>query len=271
MEYTTGGTSWRQAVRRAAAVFRLRHRPSRPRSLWSVVVPVIMLTAGVLFTMSATTAKGTTLREERTPELAQLLEERQADVDRSTARAEGLRADIDNLTNGLAAGNTPIAAEVERRQTYEQAAGLTTLHGPGLTVRLNDAPRLPDGSFPDVASVDQLVVHQQDVQSVVNALWAGGGEAMTIMGVRILSTTAVQCVGNTLLLDGRRYSPEFVISVIGNPEQLRRSLDASPGVQAFQSAARDLGLGYRVTTEADIVTPAYQGSVELRDATVPVE
>ena len=52
---------------------------------------------------------------------------------------------------------------------------------------------------------------------------------------------------------------------------LEAALNASPGVQAFQSAARDLGLGYRVTLEKDIVTPAYQGSVELRDATVPGE
>jgi len=34
---------------------------------------------------------------------------------------------------------------------------------------------------------------------VVNALWAGGAEAMTIMGVRVISTSAVRCVGNTLL------------------------------------------------------------------------
>ena len=27
---------------------------------------------------------------------------------------------------------------------------------------------------------DQLVVHQQDIQAVVNALWRGGAEAMTI-------------------------------------------------------------------------------------------
>jgi uncharacterized protein YlxW (UPF0749 family) len=271
MEYTTGGTSWRQAVRRAAMMFRFRRRSSRPRSLWSAVVPVIMLTAGVLFTMSATTAKGTTLREDGTPKLAQLLEKRQDELDRTTSRAEELRRQIDDLTNQLAPGDTPIAGEIARRQTYEQAAGLTALHGPGVTVRLNDAPRPADGVYPDVSSFDQLVVHQQDVQAVVNALWAGGGEAMTIMGVRIISTTAVVCVGNTLLLDGRHYSPEFVISVIGDPVRLETALNASPGVQAFQAAARDLGLGYKVTQEKDIVAPAYQGSVELRDATVPAE
>ena len=54
---------------------------------------------------------------------------------------------------------------------------------------------------------DDLVVHQQDVQSVVNALWAGGAEAMMIMDQRVVNTSAVRCIGNTLLLQGRRTRP----------------------------------------------------------------
>ncbi|HCT77796.1 MAG TPA: hypothetical protein DGT23_14635, partial [Micromonosporaceae bacterium] len=77
------------------------------------------------------------------------------------------------------------------------------------------------------------------------------------------------CVGNTLLLHGRRYSPEFVIQAIGDPARLRATLDASPGVRAFDEAARIYGLGYSVTNEADIVAPAYRGSVDLRYAKVP--
>ena len=139
------------------------------------------------------------------------------------------------------------------------------LHGPGLTVKLNDAPRRPDGTRP-AGRPDDLVVHQQDVQAVVNALWAGAAEAMTIMGVRVISTSAVRCVGNTLLLDGRVYSPPFVVTGIGDPVQLQRALDASGGVQAFRQAAADFGLGYEVKVEGDVTVPAYDGSVGLRSA-----
>ncbi len=58
-------------------------------------------------------------------------------------------------------------------------------------------------------SPDDLVVHQQDVQAVVNALWAGGADAVQVMDQRLLSTSAVRCVGNTLLLNGRVYSPPY--------------------------------------------------------------
>ena len=51
---------------------------------------------------------------------------------------------------------------------------------------LDDAPEsvAANGIDPDL-----LVVHQQDIQAVVNALWSGGAEAMTIQDQRVISTT----------------------------------------------------------------------------------
>src|SRR3712207_8355053 len=100
-------------------------------------------------------------------------------------------------------------------------------------------------------SNDDLVVHQQDVQAVVNALWAGGPEAMSIMGVRVISTSAVRCVGNTLLLHNQFFSPPFTVQAIGDPTAMRAALDGSEGVQQFRDAAADFGLGYQETVEGD--------------------
>lgn len=268
MEYTSGGSSWNKAVRRAGAAF-LGRRPGQHRGGWSVGVPLIALAAGLLFTTSARTAAGTALREDSRPKLAKLIEVRQSEVAAATRRVKSLRADIDAVTKEMANTSGPIAEQQARGLSYRTAAGLTPLRGQGLTVGMNDAPRRPDGSLGGAVSQDDLVVHQQDVQSVVNALWAGGAEAMTIMGVRVISTTLVRCVGNTLLLDGQRYSPEFVISAIGDRKRLQAALDASVGVQAFRDAVTSYGLGYRVSEEKDILAPAYRGSIELRYATVP--
>jgi uncharacterized protein YlxW (UPF0749 family) len=86
---------------------------------------------------------------------------------------------------------------------------------------------------------------------------------MTIMDVRVISTSAVRCVGNTLLLHGRVYSPPFVIAAIGDQAQMRAALGTDPGVLAFQNAAAAFGLGYRVDTETDITAPAFTGPVTL--------
>jgi uncharacterized protein YlxW (UPF0749 family) len=201
--------------------------------------------------------------------LTNLIEKSQRDVAAAEEQAADLRREVEELTNGVGNSDEGVAEQQAEAGNRQAAAGLTALHGPGVTVRLDDAPRRPDGSRPTGASVDDLVVHQQDVQAVVNALWAGGAEAMMIMGVRIIATSAVRCVGNTLLLDGRVYSPPFVVTAIGDPVSMQRALDESQGVRLFRNAVADYGLGYEVRVEDDVTVPAYQGSLALPGARVP--
>lgn len=266
-EYASGHSSWREAVSRAVRVLLPRRLADRRRG-WSLGVPVILLTAGLLFTVSARTAEGTPLREDRRLELAQLIEERQEQVTELEERAAPLRDSVESLTAALAGSDDPIQKERARADSYRAAAGFEAVRGPGLTVTLDDAVR-PDGARAAGATNNDLLVHQQDVQAVVNALWAGGAEAMTIMGVRVISTSAVICVGPVLLLHGRPYSPPYVITAIGDPDALRAALAASPGVQLFRDAAAAYGLGYRETVEEDVIVPAYDGTSTLRVGRVP--
>jgi len=246
------------------------HVPSltgRRNRRWSVLVPVIAALAGLLFTTTARTAAGTALRDDRRPELTRVIGERKAQVADENTRAADLQREIDSTTAAEAGSDARIAEQQQRADATRTAAGMTALHGPGVQVVLDDAPRRPDGSLPAGARPDDVVVHQQDVQSVVNALWAGGAEAMVIMGIRVISTSAVRCVGNTLLLHGRVFSPPFRIQAIGSPTRMRSALDADPGVRAFRDAATAFKLGYSVQNQDDVVAPAYSGSVTLDHAT----
>ena len=100
MEYTSGAASWRKALRRAVSA--LLRRPRRRRPGWSVGVPLIAAAAGLLFTTTATTAGGTALREDRRPQLNQLIEDRRADVAASEDRAATLRREVESRTDSLA-------------------------------------------------------------------------------------------------------------------------------------------------------------------------
>ncbi|WP_327038904.1 DUF881 domain-containing protein [Micromonospora maris] len=264
MEYTSGAASWQKVLRRLVAGLLRRGRRRRPG--WSIGVPLIAAAAGLLFTTTATTAGGTALREDRRPQLTELIEDRRERVAANEERAATLRREVESRTTDLADSDTPIKEQQERATENLAVAGFTALTGPGLTVELNDAPQL--GKLPEGASNDDLVVHQGDVQAVVNALWAGGAEAMSIMNVRVLATSAVRCVGNTLLLHGRVYSPPFKIVAIGDPGALRAALAASEGVRWFRNAVENYQLGY--SEHASTVTvPAFEDSTTLRSATVP--
>jgi uncharacterized protein YlxW (UPF0749 family) len=225
-------------------------------------VGLVAVTAGFLMVAGASTANGTDLRAERRTELTDLVRAREAAVARQAARIAELQGAVDEVTDG----GSQATALPPQTAALERAAGLVPAKGPGLTVELDDAPRTPGQALPDGVQPDDLVVHQQDVQAVVNALWSGGAEAMTIMDQRVVATSAVRCVGNTLILHGRVYAPPFTISAVGDQDAMRDALDASAGVTAYRDWSEAVGLGYSVTDEQGLVLPAYDGPAGLRYA-----
>jgi uncharacterized protein YlxW (UPF0749 family) len=231
-----------------------------------VAVPLIGLAAGLLFTTSATTADGTALRDDRRPQLAQLIAVKRTRLEDREKHAADLRAAVDREAARLADVDAPVKRARERADALRGGAGFTALRGPGVTVTLNDSPQRTTGA--GAPENNNLVVHQGDVQAVVNALWAGGAEAMTIMDVRVISTSAVRCVGNTLLLHGQVFSPPFKITAIGEPTAMHRALESAEGVQQFRAAVADFGLGYQETVERNVTVGAYDGSSDLRSAEV---
>jgi uncharacterized protein YlxW (UPF0749 family) len=91
------------------------------------------------------------------------------------------------------------------------------------------------------------------------------------MDQRVISTSAVRCVGNTLILQGVVYSPPFRITAVGEPARLRAALDASREVKIYKRYVREYGLGYAVRTARQAALPAYTGNVTMKHATVPSE
>ena len=267
MEYTTGAPSWRLVLRRALGGLRPRVPHQKQRG-WSIGVPLIALAAGLLFTTSATTAGGTPLRDDRRPQVTQLIADKRQRLAGREQWAAQLRTQRDEDAARLAEVEPPVKLALQKADAMQGAAGFTALQGPGMTVVLNDSSRRVGDGGPNNPKNDDLVVHQGDVQAVVNALWAGGAEAMTIMDIRVISTSAVRCVGNTLLLHGQVFSPPFKITAIGEPAELHRALESAEGVTQFRDAVADFGLGYQETTERNVTVRAYDGSSDLRTARV---
>ena len=139
-------------------------------------------------------------------------------------------------------------------------AGQRPVKGPAVVVALSDAP---SGVRPAGVSPELLVVHQQDIQAVVNALWSGGAEAMTIQGQRVTSRTGVKCVGNSVVLHGVPYAPPYEVAAIGEPDRLERALADSTAVQIYRQYVSGYGLGYTQRREASVTMPAYRGSLDI--------
>ncbi len=229
-------------------------------------VALVLGAAGLLFVATSSTAGGTDLRGE-TEDLATLVAEERDRAATATTVVEELRGEVENLTATAAEGDHTVAALERSAQASGEVAGMQPVTGPAVTVTLDDA----DFSSPQAArarSNDELVVHQQDLQAVVNALWLGGAEAMMLMDQRVISTSAVRCVGNTLSLQGRPYSPPYVITAVGDIDGMLDALDDSTNVQRYLEYVDALGLGWSVSTDDEVELPGYTGPLELRHARV---
>jgi uncharacterized protein YlxW (UPF0749 family) len=111
-----------------------------------------------------------------------------------------------------------------------------------VTLDDSSSPRSPSGDPND------LVVHEADIQTVVNALWGAGAEVVALNGERLTSVSAVRCAGNTLLLHGTLHSPPYRIEAIGDPGGLAASLAGQPGMGRIRAEADAFGLGFDVET-----------------------
>ncbi|MDQ1747333.1 MAG: hypothetical protein QOD07_1596 [Frankiaceae bacterium] len=242
---------------------------SRPASatVWRALVPVVVAAAALLLVTSAVTARGTDLRSSDAVPVTERIKAEEATLASLTKAADRLRNEISTATAQVGRNSREVGAAQADAGRLALAAGLVALRGPSVTVSLNDASKADQQrDLAAGAAPDDLVIHQQDVQGVVNALWAGGADGMTIMGQRVVATSAVLCVGNTLLLHGQTYGPPFVITAVGNPAALRRALDADPSVSIFKQYVATYGLRYAVTTATATTLPTYTGPLELSHA-----
>jgi uncharacterized protein YlxW (UPF0749 family) len=228
---------------------------------------VAFAAAGFLLAASTLTANGSDIRVERPAELRDLVRNEATKIDRIENELVDLQNQIQEITNS--SQRNQIETTKLKIEQLSPVAGFTAMAGPGLTVILNDAPQvdlsIPENERPDV---NDLLIHQEDVQSVVNALWAGGAQGVTLMGKRVISTSAVKCVGNTLLLHGKVYSPPFKIQAVGDVGKLTNSLRTDPNVTILQDYVDLYGLVYDVQRSQLIELPPYEGSLLLDNVKV---
>lgn len=240
-----------------------RRRNAQRTRVGRLATTAILAVAGLLVVVSASSARGIDLRPSRNTDLVSLVQSESRRNAQLAGEVTRLRAEVDELA--AAQGQAGSASDLAEELTVQSAlVGLTPVSGPSVTVTLSDAP-----SSVAAEGVDQdlLVVHQQDIQAVANELWRGGAEAMTIQGQRVIATTGIKCVGNTVVLHGIPYAPPYRISAIGNPAKLQAALASSEYIRVYQQYVDAFRLGYDVSVSPKTDFPGHQGSIDLQYAT----
>ena len=249
--------------------------PARLRRLWNLVTGrgqkkprsrraraatfVAITLAALMMTVGALAANGGDLRAGRNQDLSALVAARAGENKELAEQMASQRQELDQLQRNRVRDPRQAAA-LERAA---QQAGARPVKGPALRVVLNDAPAKVK---PEGVDEDLLIVHQQDIQMVVNTFWSAGAEAMTVQGQRVISTTGIKCVGNSVVLHGIPYAPPYVIEAIGDVDALLIALDNNPQVTIYKQYAQAYQLGWKVERLGEIHMPAHTGGAGLKYA-----
>lgn len=221
---------------------------------------LVCATAGFMLTVGSIASSGKDLRPNRSTDLVELVQAQSARKKELSSDISRLRKQVDDLSASRSDQADALAPQLAKAA---EEAGLSPVKGPAIQVSLSDAPL---EIKPAGVAGDLLVVHQQDIQAVANALWAGGAEAMTIQGVRVTSTTGIKCVGNSVVLHGIPYAPPYVITAIGSQQRLEQSLANSNPVQIYKQYVSVYSLKYEQRRVDLVEMPGFQGSIELQHA-----
>ncbi|MQY09033.1 hypothetical protein ACRB68_71440 [Actinomadura sp. RB68] len=244
------------AARRAAAG---RDAPRRGPLSGGGVLLVVLLLGVLLATAGAEARRGEPAAAERRSRLIGQIHARTAESDALQRRVDALRAETERLRADA------LARSAEGRRTRQdlaaaaRGAAAVPAAGPALVVALADAPA--DGDARPGAGR----VYDQDLQILVNGLWAAGATAIGVNGQRLTPTTAIRAAGEAILVDYRPLNGPYEVTALGDPGRIRAAYRGSAADRRLAGLRDRLRIRYGLRRAAHAALPA-AGTLRLRYA-----
>ena len=179
------------------------------------------------------------------------------------ARLAGLQAEVKAGEDESAHRSSAFQQVKAQLDDQKMIAGLTPLHGPGLTIMLHD------GSDPNDPADHSLgwTVHYQDLQDIVNVLWASGAEAIAVNGQRVVPSSAFHYAGvNILLNNASRLSGPYTVKALGEPSSLAKGIGDPDQLAELKSRNRIYRLGLSWLRSTRLGVPAYDATFLVKYA-----
>lgn len=239
----------------------LNYRKMRLTSYtWQIPVAVACIVLGVMVGLQYRTQLSTTPIQvddrRKTLELVRTLEAERNKLSTEITDLRGRMAELEDASGKRESVSKQMQEQLNRSRIE---AGLTGLKGPGVEIVLSDSPRTP-GMDEDPYF---YIVHDVDLQAVVNELWAAGAEAVSINDQRVVTRTSIRCVGPTVLVNGVRLAAPYTVKGIG-PSDLETALRMPGGFIDSMAPLISHGGQIQVTRNQEISILPFEGSLAFR-------
>ena len=177
----------------------------------------------------------------------------------SRAKIGALRAEIDAL-EAVAAQQSATTRDLQSQVADLRAhAGLTAVHGPGVEIDLgNGTPAPAQGGMTG------YLINYQDVQDVVNLVFASGAEGVSVSGRRITPLSAFSGSAGQVIIDqGPPLTAPIKVFAVGDRNRLVIALDDPASLPDLRARQVRFQIAITVTGSPDLKLPAYDSSLQI--------
>jgi len=210
-----------------------------------------LLTVGIYVQIKTVNNSGTAVAKTNTEnELRNKVLEMKEKYEKVYSKVENKEKELTTLINDASANDSTASELSERLNNINSLIGLSNLQGPGIIIHVSDSEDV------DSINISDFVVHDWDLIMLVNDLCIAGAEAISINGERIVSTSAITCIGNVIKINDEKVGTPFEIKAIGSQERLYGALTMN-GRYLEQLKAR--GLNVKVIRSDSVEVDKYNG------------
>ena len=216
---------------------------------WQVGIGVVamVLSAIIVVQLRTELKMSTTLPTRRISELSQIFTNQKIQLQKYENEIQTLRKQLKDYDRDQ---------EIIR---LKEAAGLIPLIGKGVRITLSDSEK----KLKDYEDPLFYIVHYDELELLVNELWAAGAEAIAVNSYRIGNTSGFSCAGTTILIDTKRLAPPYIIDAVGDPNTLKNALMMPGGFVETQILSYSLVFKIEKIDDDTLVIPAYKGSISF--------
>jgi len=225
-----------------------------------VSIAFVCVVLGIMISTQFRNVKNSdSLTVQRAEELTSKLNQVQKERDELKKQINDLEAKISNYENSAAKSSTVTKSLKDDLDKYKELAGLSDVEGPGIIVTINDgSTQLQPG-----ADQNAFLVHDEDLLNIVNELRAAGAEAISINDQRLVATSEIRMIGNTIDINSVRFTPPYVVKAIGNPDTLEAALRLKGGIIDTLS---NWGIQVNIKRSDKILVKKYDGVLTYKYA-----
>lgn len=224
----------------------------------------LILTCGIAIQIKTVSGTGTTVAANSSEnELRDAVLKSKEKYDKLYEELEKMESQLEIERTNSTQNNTELEELENSIKEANKILGLSEVTGEGITITVNDNQKISLNSW--LADPNLLIVHDTDLIYIVNELRNAGAEAISINGQRIVTTTAIECNGNVIKVNGEKIAAPFEIKAIGFPELLT-SIDRFGGYVDYLEESRYLDVTVKTSDKEKITIPKYTGVMKFEYA-----